>query len=93
MLRAARCRHEVQGLAPTYGCPTVVHVELHVDVLGVGPQGVEGNHELASDVRTAEFGTKKSKDIQLTLAERLNQARLLRNRAGEAAADRQSSST
>ena len=46
---------QVQFLGPAEGRPTVVHAKLHVNVLRVGPQGVQGHHELASDVGAAQI--------------------------------------
>src|ERR1039457_5550693 len=65
-------RRQVQFLGPAKGRPTVVHAKLHVDVLRVGPQGVEGHRELASDIRAAQLGPKEPKHVQFPLTERLD---------------------
>ena len=72
-------RRQAQFLGPAKGRPTVVHAELHVDVLRVGPQGVEGHHEFASDVGAAQVGPKEPKHVQFPLAERVDETLCLRS--------------
>jgi hypothetical protein len=50
-------------LGPAYRRPTIVHAELGVDVLGVSPHGVQGNDELASDVRAVEIASEQPKHV------------------------------
>src|SRR5688572_24376794 len=52
-------------------CPAVVHLELVVDVFGVGPHGVQGHHQLAGNVRAAQVGSEQSQHLTLALAQRL----------------------
>src|ERR1035438_5038181 len=78
-LALARSRKEIEFLGPPDRCPTVVHAELGVDALRVSPHGVDRHQQLARNVWTAQVGSKKPKHVQFTLAERLDQALLLRH--------------
>ena len=70
-VRAAR---QVELPGPADRRPTVVHAELGVDVLGVGPHGVQRHHELAGDVRAVQVGSEQPEHVELAFAQRLDQA-------------------
>ena len=70
----AGLRQYLEFLGPADRRPSVVHPELAVNVLGVGPQGVQGHHEFAGNVRAAQVGSEQPKHVTFTFAQWLNQA-------------------
>ncbi len=47
---------QIQFFSPAERCLTVVHLKLVVNISGVGPQGVQGDHERSGHVRATQIG-------------------------------------
>ena len=56
------------------GRPTIIHPEFGVDVLCLGPDGIERHHALTSDFGTAHFGAEQPEHVELVRAQRLDQS-------------------
>ncbi len=50
------------------GSPAVVHPQLGVNVLGVGPDCAQREHALTGDFWAAHFGPEQPQNVQLALA-------------------------
>src|ERR1700680_1589195 len=64
---------QMEFLSPVDGCPTVVYPELAENVFGVCTHGVEGHHQLRSNFRAVQVGTKQPEHFQFTFREWLDQ--------------------
>ena len=60
---------QIEFLSPADCCPTVVHLKLAINVLGVGPQGVQGHYEFAGNLRTTQIGSEQPKYVTFTFAQ------------------------
>ena len=74
-LAVAGSWHQVESLGLADRCPTVVHTELGVDPVGVGPYGAQRHGELASDVRSVQVGSKQPEHVQLAVTQWLDRIR------------------
>ena len=50
---------------------TGVHLTLGVAVFGVGPQGVQGDHEFAGNVRATQVSSEQPQHVALAFAQHL----------------------
>ena len=50
-------------------CPTVIHLKLVINILGVGSQCVKRNHEFAGNIRTAQFSSEQPKHVTFAFAQ------------------------
>ena len=78
---------QMQLCGPCDGCPAIGDVKLAVDVLGMGADRAQGNHELTGNLRSRKLGSKQAEHGKLPLAERLaeglrNEGRGARRGAG-----------
>ena len=76
--RSRSPRQQVELLGPADRRPPVVDAELGVDVLGVGPHGVERHEQLAGDLRAVQVGAEQPEDVELAGAQRVDHALLPR---------------
>ena len=60
---------QIEFLSPADCCPTVVHLKLVINVLGVGPQGVQGHDEFTGNVRATQVGSEQPKHVTFTFAQ------------------------
>ena len=68
----AGSRQQLELLRAFDRCPTVVHPELAVEVLGVGAHSVQGDGELAGDLGTVQIGSEQPQHVELAIAQRLD---------------------
>ena len=64
---------QIELLGPADSCPTVVHPELGVNVIGVRPQGVQGHHELTGNLRATQVGSEQPQHVTFTFAQWLDE--------------------
>lgn len=57
--------------------PATIHPKFIENVFGVGAQGVQGHDQFAGNFWTTQFGSEKHEYVQFTLAQWLNDCRLL----------------
>ena len=70
----ADSRKEAELFAAPNGSPAVVHTELRVDALRVGPNGAQAHDQLVGDTGAIKVRVEQPKDIKLPFAERLSEA-------------------
>lgn len=73
-MRPRSAADERQLLGTADGGAAIVDAELVVDRLGVGTHRVERHPELARDLGAVEVGAQQAKDVELALAQRLDEA-------------------
>jgi hypothetical protein len=59
---------QIEFFGAADGSPAVVHPQLGVNILGVGPHGVQRHHELTGNFRAVQIGPQQPEHFQLTLA-------------------------